>query len=242
MWKIGYPSGLGSVSSESEGRALYNGIGIVPITISTIPAGGAATTCTGYSSGNYYIASFDDSIAWKTMRFLDGDNAGETETIASLSSNKIYPSVWHDVAMGDHFELIPSEAYFEFSRNPTYYDFKFVLLNKAERMPYGMEEGYCIPIGRDPDNLVFTATFNSKVEFDSLMSLLTNPTSYTGTNAVYGADEAAPLILETGQNEAHNQFAVFYEDFEIIRQAKKGNNMEVSFTFNQISVPTLRGI
>lgn len=241
VWKIGYPSGLSSVTNEEQGRALYQRWAQSAIQLSSkspMRVGGFVN-----SSGSNYVNGTTsepltiDCLNGGFLRFITGVEKGKMFDITDTTTTTILVSGSLGSVNGNYFEAVTGEATFIFSDDsyPTRIDKKTSFRRKGMRVPiYG--DAVHISTNRNADDFQLVATFKSLSEIRKLMILLANPVSYDGSNALHTVRTMAPLILEEGGNTANNQYLVHFVDVEIDKQASNAGLYGITIKFIQIDV------
>jgi len=152
---------------------------------------------------------------------------------------------------GDYFEVLTGSPTYTFpsGRNPIRRDFKKVVtLGPSMRMPI-YNKGLLIPLGYSADDFVVMSYLTSSKDVDRLDVMLSHTLSYKGFDYAYAYDQGdsdkggAPMILETGSNDARNQFLVAVSDWKIVKDAKRSDDFwEVMMHFVGYWKSTHRGI
>lgn len=247
QWKIGYPNGLDSVANENAGIALYDKWGILPITLSsktTVVKGGQVSSVTSNSLGVSSSIFTINEFAGGFIKMRSGSKKGTVFKVVSNTTTTLTISgSMTGVSTNDYFEVITGSTTFTFpvDRNPIRRDYKWITKAASARFPY-YEGGYHLPMGRELDDFVIQAFLTSESQVRELMALLNLKISYSGGDAIYDSQFAAPLILEEGENSAHRQYLVYCTDAKEIRDATKAGIREIMMHFEAVDIPSYRGI
>lgn len=249
-WVIGYPDGLDAVANEDAGIALYDPWSIAAISFdSKTPSriGGIVTSISELvltDTGNFVSGAY--AGGWIKMR--SGTKKGEVYKVVSNDVNALTCETGttmdtDDVNIGDYYEVISGSTSFTFpaQRNPIRKDMKLMTKGVVDRFPY-YEGGIDIPLGREADDIVVMAFLTGEAQFKALMMLLNQKMDYSGYDGNFTSDEAAPLIIQMGTDDADSQYLVSFSDHKIVKDGGKGGNIDVMLHFRAINMPSYRGI
>ena len=140
-WKLGYPSGLESVATETAGMNLYNSFSVLPITLDSTPMCRAVGQVNGtptatLTANNIHVypstddADFPGNITFATdefnngfVRFLSGDAAGYGTSETENKAFKVTSTGSNTLVCGENLNAagVEGDDYFEvLTGSPTF--------------------------------------------------------------------------------------------------------------------------
>jgi hypothetical protein len=193
---------------------------------------------TSFSTGEFAASTSDCGFMRVLSCAADDDTRNkvyqiESNTASSLTGVTGTTFSADGLAADDTFEIVSGACTFEFpaGRNPIRRDFKRNVNTTSLRFPY-YEDGLVMFIGYEADDFVIHGYLTEQKDADRLEVMLNHHLDYrgadvlasigiSGTNTLGGA----PMVLETGSNDILNQFLVYVNDYKIVKDSKRSDNL-----------------
>lgn len=220
-WKIGYPSGLDTAATETDGKKLYNPAFTSSASLAPSPPEKeyfeVSSVTYNSTTGNTEIVG--TGVNWGTDVFANGTvvvrswekpAVGNGWRVASNDATTLYVAgdISGSVAAGDWLEVQNGASsvafYTDLSQyNPIRKELKRGFQDKDFAMPY-FDAGVVVPLGYSKDELSFlihvrpTSTLTAQQVLDRLTNQLMKRLDYMGMNAYVSRNNVAPQILDMG--------------------------------------------
>lgn len=248
QWKLGYPAGLDSVSTEEEGRELYEPWLVEPIVLSPkvpswkalkiLSSTGSTITTTGGMTANEFLGGYCKirSGSLKSTVFKVYQNTTDEIILRNLDGST--PSL---SLTNEYMEVVtgPSTFIFPVNRDPNKQDVKVATQGEFQTFPY-YTGGIAIPINYEND-FILNCRFTNRDDSNRLLTFTKLKLDYLGLDAMATNSPAAPMILECGDHTANNQYLVHCEEAKEVREGMKGGIIEIMLYLRTFEIPSYRG-
>lgn len=244
VYSLGYANGLDIQGSYAAGKALYSGSSFSLDTKLMCRAVGSISSVTGSSISCTNIINYPNvtNTTFETapssfstnefihgfVRILSGSKRNKVYKISNNSGSTLNCTidVQADGLTNGYFDVVSGSCTFNFPRNPSKRTFRKRLAGSMLRMAF-YQDSIVIPTGWEGDDSTIMCYLSEKKDADRLEVLLNHVLDYMGFDCLYSTGISgdnyvgnAPLILSNGEGE---QFLFFFNDYNFIRDSKRGN-------------------